>query len=597
MERDVLVVGESLVDIVQCRRRRRSRSTPAAAPPTWPWRWPGSGGRCGSRPASPRTTHGGCCADAPRATRASRWRPTRASSAGTSTARGHDRRGRRRALRVRPRVAARPGGRRAGTRWSCTPARSARCSSPGADDVFALLRAAARATRRSATTSTPGPRSPAPGRTWSTRVERMAGIADLVKASDEDLEALYPELDLATAAPRLLALGPAAVVVTRGGDGAIWVGARPRRRGRLRAGRGGRHHRRRRHLRGRPRSTRSGSAGAPRRGAPGRRSPSLGTADEIARGVLAPRRAGAGRGHRVAGRAPDPPYRARGSLRPESSTGAARRARAARRDAPSPLAAATRFIEPERMSPTAKTPGTVVARLSGGRPSTHRSLGTSRPVSTKPRSSRATSSGSQSQCGSAPSSRNSPRAATPLDARRCVVSAHVEPLQAPVAAAVDDLGAGADRDPGVVVDLVDQVAATSSRPGSAGAPGSSPTGRTGPGGSRPGRRSCRRRRPRRRAPPSRGPRSSRAVVDARADQLLDAGRRAACGRRRRWRPRPTRARTSPPSVRSDVRGAVVARARARSTSQPVKNRVPNRIAWLRARWASRMPEMPRGKPR
>ena len=33
------------------------------------------------------------------------------------------------------------------------------------------------------------------------------------------------------------------------------------------------------------------------------------------------------------------------------------------------------------------------------------------------------------------------------------------------------------------------------------------------------------------------------------------------------------------------------------TGQPVKNRVPNRIAWLRARWASRMPEIPRGKTR
>ena len=39
-----------------------------------------------------------------------------------------------------------------------------------------------------------------------------------------------------------------------------------------------------------------------------------------------------------------------------------------------------------------------------------RSLGTSRPVSTKPCSSRQTSSGSQSHCGSAPSSRNSPPA-------------------------------------------------------------------------------------------------------------------------------------------------------------------------------------------
>jgi hypothetical protein len=32
-------------------------------------------------------------------------------------------------------------------------------------------------------------------------------------------------------------------------------------------------------------------------------------------------------------------------------------------EAPSPLADATRFIEPDRMSPAAKMPGTVVARL------------------------------------------------------------------------------------------------------------------------------------------------------------------------------------------------------------------------------------------
>ena len=35
-------------------------------------------------------------------------------------------------------------------------------------------------------------------------------------------------------------------------------------------------------------------------------------------------------------------------------------------DDPSPAAAATRFIDPERTSPTANTPGTVVARLAGG---------------------------------------------------------------------------------------------------------------------------------------------------------------------------------------------------------------------------------------
>jgi fructokinase len=57
------------------------------------------------------------------------------------------------------------------------------------------------------------------------QVERVAELADLVKASDEDLSELYPPLDVVTAARRLLSLGPLAVVVTRGAAGAVWVGA------------------------------------------------------------------------------------------------------------------------------------------------------------------------------------------------------------------------------------------------------------------------------------------------------------------------------------------------------------------------------------
>lgn len=57
------------------------------------------------------------------------------------------------------------------------------------------------------------------------RVERTAAAADLVKASDEDLATLYPALDVDAAARHLLALGPTAVVVTRGGEGATWVDA------------------------------------------------------------------------------------------------------------------------------------------------------------------------------------------------------------------------------------------------------------------------------------------------------------------------------------------------------------------------------------
>jgi fructokinase len=54
------------------------------------------------------------------------------------------------------------------------------------------------------------------------RVERMATVSDLVKASDEDLAALYPDLTLVEAAHGFLERGAAAVVVTRGEQGAVW---------------------------------------------------------------------------------------------------------------------------------------------------------------------------------------------------------------------------------------------------------------------------------------------------------------------------------------------------------------------------------------
>lgn len=51
-------------------------------------------------------------------------------------------------------------------------------------------------------------------------VEELCALSDLVKASDEDLDVLFPGMALVDAARRLLALGPSAVVVTRGADGA-----------------------------------------------------------------------------------------------------------------------------------------------------------------------------------------------------------------------------------------------------------------------------------------------------------------------------------------------------------------------------------------
>ncbi len=99
--------------------------------------------------------------------------------------------------------------------------------SPGADDVRRLLEAQ----RPSATISYDVNARPAvtgTGPEVVTAVEEVAALADLVKASDEDLEALYPDDTLQHSVQRLLDLGPSAVVVTRGRQGASWYGANRR---------------------------------------------------------------------------------------------------------------------------------------------------------------------------------------------------------------------------------------------------------------------------------------------------------------------------------------------------------------------------------
>lgn len=53
--------------------------------------------------------------------------------------------------------------------------------------------------------------------------ERMARLADVVKASDEDLEELWPGQVPEDVASKLLAAGTSAVVVTRGAQGVRWV--------------------------------------------------------------------------------------------------------------------------------------------------------------------------------------------------------------------------------------------------------------------------------------------------------------------------------------------------------------------------------------
>ncbi len=52
-------------------------------------------------------------------------------------------------------------------------------------------------------------------------VERRVALSDLVKASDEDVAWLYPGEPFAAVAARWLALGPAVVVITLGGEGAL----------------------------------------------------------------------------------------------------------------------------------------------------------------------------------------------------------------------------------------------------------------------------------------------------------------------------------------------------------------------------------------
>jgi fructokinase len=95
---------------------------------------------------------------------------------------------------------------------------------PGASDVVSLLERL----RGNATISYDVNARPAvtgTGARLTAQVERVAASSDLVKASDEDLQVLYGGTDPIAGAKRLLALGPAVVVVTRGSDGATWVTA------------------------------------------------------------------------------------------------------------------------------------------------------------------------------------------------------------------------------------------------------------------------------------------------------------------------------------------------------------------------------------
>lgn len=92
---------------------------------------------------------------------------------------------------------------------------------PGADEVLALLDRAGDATITYDVNARPS--ITGAGADVVARVEAVARRAALVKASDEDFAALYPDLDLDDAAAHLLGLGPQAVVVTRGAEGSRWL--------------------------------------------------------------------------------------------------------------------------------------------------------------------------------------------------------------------------------------------------------------------------------------------------------------------------------------------------------------------------------------
>ncbi|MCC2033281.1 carbohydrate kinase family protein [Microbacterium allomyrinae] len=95
---------------------------------------------------------------------------------------------------------------------------------PGASQVAALVR---RAREHATVTYDPNIRpalvdDPAAVRA---RVAELVSLADIVKASDEDLRWLHPDRDLVEVAQEWRARGPALVVVTLGSEGAVAVTA------------------------------------------------------------------------------------------------------------------------------------------------------------------------------------------------------------------------------------------------------------------------------------------------------------------------------------------------------------------------------------
>ena len=96
---------------------------------------------------------------------------------------------------------------------------------PGADDVLSVLdRVTATGEALVSYDINARPAITGTGADIVARVEAVVRRAGLVKASDEDLAAVYPDLAVDEAAAHLRGLGADVVVVTRGDAGATWFG-------------------------------------------------------------------------------------------------------------------------------------------------------------------------------------------------------------------------------------------------------------------------------------------------------------------------------------------------------------------------------------
>ena len=246
MDRDVLVVGESLVDIV---------ATLSGAPHEY------AGGSAANvavalsrlgRPVRLATSFAADPHGAMIATHLEQAGVALACDPGaverTSTAMATIGTAGRGALHLRHRLAAQPGARRAGParRAHLLARRGARSRAP---TTCSPCSDGCGTTRPSPTTSTPGRRSPGPAPRWSGGSSGWSPSRTWSRPATRTSRRSTRSGPRPTRRRRSWTLGPAAVVVTRGGDGALWLDREgPVEVGVAPGGRRG-HDRRRRHLR------------------------------------------------------------------------------------------------------------------------------------------------------------------------------------------------------------------------------------------------------------------------------------------------------------------------------------------------------------